>query len=234
MRWRLLSINVSLTQDTTSKPIHLRETGVCALVFPTTRSQIVYKLGVDNPIEGCYTNTVMKPLLLLLWVTQMNTKPIEIIINTLLGQIIPVKFHNKIYSAMYYRETLNDKGEIVNLFPVKIVLSESFDANTILRNSLPEKIVSLFDQYHPMLFTVLHEVGHIKTAKGLNKKKINLEYANINNCTSVRECNRMYRQITSEYRADRWAYAFALNHPNTCVHFSNLLFRAYYKKQKKG
>jgi hypothetical protein len=90
---------------------------------------------------------------------------------------------------------------------------------------LTQDLQPIVRKYHPMLFAILHEVGHSKTYVGysiieIQEKKRELFSLPI----SFEEKTRLYRQIPSERRADEWAVNWLIENARK---FSKYLSKLY-------
>lgn len=152
----------------------------------------------------------------------MNQQAIEKIIHHFYQ--IPVICEKDRYGCMVSLELIvcRKTGKVKQAIPNKIVYTENIESYNIHLNFLPENLKKVATQYNVKLVSLLHEIGHVKTYKGLvYKRQQELKVKAQNN--NFFNCQTLYRNIPCERRADKWAIDFIIKHPDLCKEWSNEL-----------
>jgi len=155
------------------------------------------------------------------------------IVRVAYGKPIPVFFRN-----FDYCQTKNQimvipwgplQGRIAQSIPLNIIVGNQNTWDRIFDFLLPEQ-KEIWKNHHPQLFSVLHEIGHCMTHRGLNYNKMQKEYAQVQRLASFSPylANDQYRKIESEKLSDEWATEWVKNNPELAEKFSKEL-QKYYK-----
>lgn len=155
-----------------------------------------------------------------------KTADFEKIITVVNGSRIPVYFRNRGYSTIrmsYYGQ----RDNIISAEGESICIGNLGSGDNILPYMTAEQ-QEIWSQYSEHLFSILHEIGHIHSAKGLNwtvdnkaKKELHVKFR------TQDTVNRAYRQLDSESRADAWATEWVQNNTDMAKEFDKMI-RKYY------
>lgn len=73
------------------------------------------------------------------------------------------------------------------------------------------------------IFIILHEIGHIRTLKGLSIENRKKQLDKIRAIHNYFERERAYRLTTAERRADKWAFNWLDKHPDLAKTYQSML-----------
>jgi len=156
----------------------------------------------------------------------------NIICDILKRKDLKIEFTCKTNSSIYLTH-YTDSNEIIQRSEIdRFVISIRTETGETIFPYMTPTMTGVFKQYNFKLFSILHEVGHYKTFKGISytamTKKRDALYARVNSEGAHAEIHRLYRQTTPERRADKWAMNWILKHPKKAREYSNQLNRATY------
>jgi hypothetical protein len=157
-----------------------------------------------------------------------KTLVMESIVSLSIGQRIPVIFRNVKYCSIKNSVGVNEKGEVVVVEP-KIILIGNHSSWENILDYLTVEQQMIWQNFSPLLFCILHEVGHSQTLRGLKYREIIKEKEEIvANSKSAFEMNKKYREVEDEKRADQWATEWVVNNLALAKKLDKQI-RKYYK-----
>ena len=157
-----------------------------------------------------------------------KTLVMESIVNFSIGQRVPVIFRNVNYCSIRNRIGTNKKGEVVVVEPEIILIGNHSSWDKILDYLTIEQQI-IWQNFSPFLFSILHEIGHSQTLRGLKYREIIKEKEEIiANSKSAFEMNKKYREVEDEKSADQWATDWVVNNL-TLAKKLDVEIRKYYK-----
>jgi len=117
----------------------------------------------------------------------------------------------------------NDKnGNITNLHNIKFLFPTNFDSTKIL-DYLDKEKVEIIKTFSVELFIILHEIGHVVCAEGMNSKMKREEMRQVMSIKNFALQSKMYRQTTFEKSADNWAINWMVTHPREAKRMTQFL-----------
>lgn len=153
----------------------------------------------------------------------MYNETAQHIIECLLNKRIIVEVHDTPISSFVEYSATVEKNKIVGVRAKKFSFQKNPRLDSSIKNFFDGEARELIDNYGTDLFVLLHEVGHIKTAKGLsitNSKRIKEKVSKI---SDEKEACIAYRNVPSERRADKWALNWLAKHPKQAKEFKKML-----------
>lgn len=153
----------------------------------------------------------------------MYKETAEFIIGEITKERIPVIMKTGEYSSVTY-DIYSTDGiiDLVKPTSIELPMNNYYEERDIPRLYLDHQ-ADLIVQYGTDLFCLLHEIGHLKTAKGLSIKATIENKKKTDAILHYRERERAYRNMPVERRADKWAFNWLLKHPKQARYYQQML-----------
>lgn len=141
------------------------------------------------------------------------------------GKDIPFEWTEEENCSFQYVVFLKD-DKVFSVTPLKILIGRNCNEFCWedLLDVLPRRMGKEVVKHSPLLFSILHEVGHYKTMVGLTEKELkDCRESVLNQVENMDKIRKEYRKIKVEARADKWAAEWIYRHKNLSELFSGLL-----------
>lgn len=142
----------------------------------------------------------------------MYEKIAQEIIERILKQRVQVSMYDKLTSSVSYATSV-EKGLIAKIGDAHFRFAKDNSKEKGVIEYLPLEAQELIRIYGIDLFILLHEIGHLKTAKGISIKNKERQKEKLKNYTTAQAVRKAYRNMPVERRADKWAIQWLIKHP---------------------
>lgn len=164
-----------------------------------------------------------------MWVNIMTARQkfFQDIIQIVTGWTIPISFTHDECCTLRYTSTM--RGDIVRkVEPIKFIFSYKMNYWDDIYNYLTPEQQKVWTSYHPYLFSILHEIGHIYTLVGVDYKEHSTQKKNIRNVAkNYADICARYRKLKVEALADQWATDWVLDHTDLAQALSDKITKEY-------
>lgn len=152
----------------------------------------------------------------------MYEKIAQEIIERILNERVKVSMYDESASSVSYAASV-EKGLISKVWDAHFRFANDNSKERGVVEYLPLEAQELIKTYGTDLFILLHEVGHLKTAKGISIRNKERQEQKLQNYTSTQAIRKAYRNLPVERRADKWAIQWLLKHPLDARRYQHML-----------